>query len=90
MAEPCGRCGYAHNEQDQERCDMCTAFLGPLKPATDEQKAYVISMATYAIPESIETDGVSLFWSQPGVTAEYETGIKHSTQAPIHSKGGDS
>ncbi|MDA8140769.1 MAG: hypothetical protein M0036_19145 [Desulfobacteraceae bacterium] len=73
IMKSCGRCGSI-NEADQEKCGCCGAFLGPRKPVTNARlKAYVLAMATFAIPESIETDGLSLFWSEPGVIGQIST-----------------
>ena len=44
-----------------------------LRDATDEEKDYVLSLARYAIRETIETDGLSLYWSEPGTSARFST-----------------
>ncbi len=42
-------------------------------PAKESEKTYVKSMASFAIDETIETDGLSLYWSEPGTQARFST-----------------
>ena len=44
-----------------------------IRDATADEKEYVKSIAQYAIEQTIETNGLSLYWSEPGNTARYST-----------------
>lgn len=52
-----------------------------IRDATEDEKVYVRTLAQYAIDKTIETDGVSFYWAEPGSKARY------STQYP--KKGGE-
>ncbi len=44
-----------------------------IREASKVEKEYVKSLAQYAIDETIETDGLSLYWAEPGSMARYST-----------------
>ena len=52
-----------------------------VQPASQAEKEYVMTLAKDAIKETIETDGISLFWSEPQTMARY------STQVPQEKRG---
>ncbi len=43
--------------------------------ATEKEKIYVKSLSKFAIEETIETDGLSFFWSEPGSQARYSADV---------------
>ncbi len=51
-----------------------------IRSATEWERAHVRVLAQCAIDETIEADGLSLYWSEPGSMARY------STQYPIERR----
>ncbi len=54
-----------------------------VRPATQAERNYVKSLAPYANDWTIETDGLSLYWSEPQSMARY------STQYPAKRRDGE-
>lgn len=46
-----------------------------VQPANEAQKVYIKSLAREAIEETIETDGLSLYWSEPQSMARFSTQV---------------
>ncbi len=44
-----------------------------IRQCNEREKRYVKSLAQVAIDETIETDGLSLYWSEPGKKARFST-----------------
>jgi hypothetical protein len=42
-----------------------------IREATSEEEEYILKLDSFA--ENIETDGVSIFWSEEGTSAQFST-----------------
>jgi len=59
--------------QEEEERTMIKFVRDEVQPASQSEKDYVKSLTQYAIEETIETDGISLYWSEPKTAARFST-----------------
>jgi len=51
-----------------------------IQPANQSEKDYVKSLAQEAIEETIETDGISLYWSESQTAARFSTQVQRKEE----------